>query len=99
MWARVSRFRGPPDRIDDDIAQTRQAAEAVAAIPGSRGIYYMVNRESGQTMAVTLWEDEESLRASEEQANKIRQESADQAGQEIAGVERYEVAYQPESAL
>jgi nickel-dependent lactate racemase len=50
-------------------------------------------------MAVTLWEDKGSLRASEQKANQIRKESADNVGQEIVSVERYEVVYQPEDTL
>lgn len=99
MWARVSRFRMPAERIGDDIEASKEAARSVKDIPGSRGLYYLVDRETGQTMAITLWDDEKSLRASEERANQIRKDSTDQAGGEILGVERYEVAMQPDDAL
>lgn len=60
-------------------------------IAGFRGVISMVDRTSGDSLAVTLWESEEAMRASEEQANQMRQQMAQAAGDEIRGVERYEV--------
>lgn len=95
MWARVSRFKGPVDRVDEDILDSKRRAGEVASIPGSRGIYYLVDRETGDAMALTLWESEQALRASEEQADRIRKESASQVGAEIVEVRRFEVAIEP----
>jgi hypothetical protein len=42
---------------------------------------------------VTFWESEEALRASEEAADKLREDSAEAMSDTIAGVERYEVGF------
>ena len=68
----------------------------VGEIDGFDGVYFLVDRQSGKALSITLWESEESMRASEEEANRLRSESAQAGRQEVAGVERYEVALSPE---
>lgn len=100
MWARVSRFQIPKNRMDEDIEESRKiVTEGVKRIPGSRGVYYLVDRERGETMAVTLWEDEQSMQASEEETARIREESTAGEGGKVLGVERYEVAIQPSDVM
>jgi hypothetical protein len=56
-------------------------------------------------LTITLWESEEALLASEEEATQLRSEhrgqwdqvpNAEAGSQKVAGVERYEVAISPE---
>jgi heme-degrading monooxygenase HmoA len=60
-------------------------------IAGYKGIIGLLDRESGKSLSVTFWEDEQAMRASEEEANRLRGESAEAGGETVAGVERYEV--------
>lgn len=100
MHARVSTFDIPKDKIDDDIALSRdQITRAVRELRGSRGVYYLVDRDRGRTMAVTLWEDAEAMRESEEAAARIREEGTAEEGGTIVSVERFEVAFQPADVL
>lgn len=71
---------------------------------GIPGVYLLVDRQSGKVLTITLWESEEALRSSEEEATQLRSEHSGQwdqvpttqaSGQEVAGVERYEVAISP----
>jgi heme-degrading monooxygenase HmoA len=53
----------------------------------------LVDRQTGNAIAITLWEDESAMRASEERANALRAQAADEMGAGAApSVERYEVA-------
>lgn len=90
MYARVSRFHGSSG-AGSGAPPSDEALAAMRGIPGFRGVISMVDRASGDSLAVTLWESEEAMRASEEQANRMREEMAQAAGDEIRGVERYEV--------
>ena len=63
---------------------------------GFEGVYYLVDRQSGKALTIILWESEEAMRASEEEANRLRSESAESAGATVENVERYEVAISPE---
>ena len=51
------------------------------------------DRQTGKTLGVTFWESEQALKASEEAANSLREESAEALSDTIAGVERYEVGF------
>ena len=93
MFARVSTFQGSPDRTAEGISVAREQILPAARLQdGFRGIYILFDRGSGRSLAITLWETEEDLRASEEAALRARTESAVTAGEVVLGVERYEVA-------
>jgi hypothetical protein len=51
----------------------------------------LANRQTGTTLGITFWENEEALKASEEAADRLREDSAEAMSDTIAGVERYEV--------
>ncbi len=95
MFARVSTFQGPPDQTAEGIRVAREQILPAARLQdGFKGIYLLFDRESGRSLAITLWETEEDIRASEDAALRARTESAEAAGEIIVGVERYEVALQ-----
>ncbi len=106
MFANVSTYQGPPDQIDDGIRYAQEnILPTLKEVEGFEGIYLLVDRQSDKVLTVTLWESEEALRASEEEANQLRSEhrgqwdqvpTAEVGGQEDAGVEGYEVAISPE---
>ena len=91
--ARVSTLEGPPETVDEG---TRQLIDTTVPqlrqIGGYKGIVGLGDRGSGRVKVITLWETEQALSASEEQANRLREEAAEGGGSRIAGVDRYEVA-------
>ncbi len=92
MHARVSIFEGAPDEIDEALRQAReQVLPQAKQMDGFKGLIALGDRQSGKTLGITLWESEEDMRASEEAANRLREESAEAGGGTVAGVERYEV--------
>ncbi|MBE0476694.1 MAG: hypothetical protein IBX62_06345 [Coriobacteriia bacterium] len=95
MYARVSRYEVPIDRLDEDIRDVDKAEKAVSGMPGSLGLYYLVDRESGKTMSVTLWESGKAMRDSETAADRLRRETTSAVSAKIVSVERYEVVAQP----
>ena len=96
VFARVSTYRGDPEQIDEGLNYAREnILPRVQQVDGFEGVYYLVNRESGNALTITLWESEEAMRASEEEANRLRSESADAASATVENVERYEVAISP----
>ena len=95
MYARVSRYEVPIDRLDADISGADATEKRIEEMPGSLGLYYMVDRQSGKTMAITLWETEQALRDSEMAASRLRDETTSAASADIKAIERYEVVAQP----
>ena len=95
MFARVSTFQGPPEQTAEGIRVAReQILPAARLMDGFRGIYLLYDRESGKSLSITLWETEADMQASEEAASRVRAESAETSGEQVVGVERYEVALQ-----
>ena len=92
MHARVSIFEGSPEQVDGVFDQAReQVLPRGRQLDGFKGVIALGDRQSGKTLGITFWENEEALRASEEAANSVRSGTAEASGQQIAGVERYEV--------
>lgn len=92
MHARVTTISGSPADADAGIENFRANVVPFARDQG-KGAILLVDRESGEAIAITLWEDEQSLRATEESANALRANAAGQMGASQAPtVGRYEVA-------
>jgi heme-degrading monooxygenase HmoA len=58
---------------------------------GFEGSLILANRRSGEIVAVTLWESEEAMRATEGASYWLRAFGAEAAGGEVTGLDRYEV--------
>jgi hypothetical protein len=92
MHARVTSIAGSPADADAGINDFRANVVPFARDHG-KGAILLVNRESGEAIAITLWEDEQALRASEEAADELRAGAAGQMGAtQTPTVGRYEVA-------
>jgi len=92
MFARVSTFQGTAEGVAQSLTRTTDVLERAEALAGFKGMYYLVDRESGKAMSMTLWESESDLQAGVEAANQIRSEESAVDGYEILAVEHFEVA-------
>lgn len=81
----------PPE--GDLSAHAETAVQQVRGLPGFLGVYWLVDRATGNAVSLTLWEDEEAMKASEQKADRIRVETARREGQQIVSVDRYEVGF------
>ena len=93
MHARMSIFEGPPDKIDEGVRHAREVIlpQAKEIDPGFKGIIALTDRQARKMVWITFWESEEAMRASEEAANQLREQTVEVAGGMVAGVESYEV--------
>jgi heme-degrading monooxygenase HmoA len=91
-FARVSRYQIPLEKVNVAISQASPTAPQVRGIPGNTGGYLLIDRKTGTALSVTLWESEEALEASVEQANKIRAQITERLGGSISSVESFMVA-------
>jgi len=91
--ARVSLLEGSPESIDAGLEKTRgDTLPKVRAINGNIGAIGLADRENGRVSMITLWDSQDSLRASAEEADQLRRRTADMGEQQIANVAQYEVA-------
>jgi heme-degrading monooxygenase HmoA len=93
MFARVNRFQDDPANLDESerVAET-EVVPQLKTIPGFQGVLSLVDRTSGESLAITFWETEEAMRASESDADRLREEIRDSTGSQVRTVERYELA-------
>ena len=95
MHARLNRLDGSPDRYDDTVRRTEEViVPLLRGIDGFQGFTVLGDRERGSFIAISFWESEEAMRASEEAVGQPRKDAADAAGATDPVVERYEVVIQ-----
>jgi len=83
---------GSPDQADQGVANFRDNVVPGVKEMGGHGAILLLDRDSGNAMAITLWDDEAAMRASEERANQLRRTASEEMGAaEQPRVERYEV--------
>ena len=91
--ARVSLLEGSPESIDAGLDRTRgDTLPKVRAIDGNVGAIGLADRDNGRVSMITLWNSWDSMRASAQEADQLRQRSADISDQKIANVALYDVA-------
>ena len=92
MYAGISTLEGSPEHIDEGLRQVREnVLPQIQQQEGFKGMVALADRQTGKTLGITFWESEEALKASEEAAERLREDSAEAMSDTIAAVERYEV--------
>src|SRR5262249_42434822 len=91
--ARVSLLEGSPESIDAGLEKTRgDTLPKVRAIAGNGGAIGLADRGNGRVSMITLWDSGDSMRASAQEADQLRQRTADFSDQKIANVALYDVS-------
>ena len=92
MYARLTRFQGPPDRLEDGIFLLHDQVIPRARLRnGQVSGYWLLDRASGQGVVVSLWETEAAMHASEDAAAQLRQAVVEHIGGTVLSVEQFEV--------
>lgn len=96
MFARASTIVGSREKVDEAVSMLEsQVLPQIKQLDGFSGVLGLVDRETGRSLVITLWETQEALRASEEAATRVRDETAKELGAAGAPtVDRYEVVLQ-----
>jgi hypothetical protein len=93
MWARVVRFHGDPADRDRGVALlNEQLIPTMRQWDGFMSGYWLADKE-GKMIGVTLFENEDALKASEAAAEALR-ERGKEVGVTIDSVEAFEVIAQ-----
>ena len=93
MHARVTRLEASADRLDEMVRQFEaNTIPVLEGLDGYKGYVLLGDRTNGMAMAVTYWESESALQASDDAVAPERERAA-QAADAASGptVERYEV--------
>jgi heme-degrading monooxygenase HmoA len=94
MFARVSTYEGRPEQLDEMHHEgLEHVLPALEMQDGYSGGLVLADRQSGKVLAVTLWESEQAMEATEDASEWLRIFSAESARGTICSVQRYEVLY------
>ena len=94
MFARVTTLEGPPEQIDEALRHVRERVlPRIQQYDGYNGFITLGDRRAGRILGISLWRSEQALRSTEEEANRLRRETAEAVGQAIASVESYDVPF------
>ena len=93
MHARVTRLEASADLLDEMTRQFEaQSVPVIEGLDGYKGYILLADRTNGAAMAVTYWESEEALQASEDAVAPERERAVQTSGATSGPtVERYEV--------
>jgi hypothetical protein len=92
MHARVTRYEGgAPDAIEENLQRKKHVLPTEPGqTEGMKGVVFLADRGTGTITVISLWKDDEALRASEDEATRVREEVMEPG--ETASVEHCEVA-------
>jgi heme-degrading monooxygenase HmoA len=92
VYARATTFHARPGSIDDGIAYCRdEVLPLIRDIEGCIGLSMMVDRATGRCIATSAWENEDTMRASDERLAAVRGRAGEILGADPE-VEEWEIA-------
>ena len=95
MFARVTNwtFEPTPEQVESFIRRGRdEVMPAARKLPGNQAFVWLVDREHGRGLTITLWADAEAEQASALTANQFRIGTSQSTGVSMTSAERYDVA-------
>ena len=93
MFARVNRFQDDPANLEEsERVAEQEIVPQLQRVPGFLAVLSLVDRASGESLAITLWESEEAMHSSEQDADRFRGELKERTGSNVVNVQRYEVS-------
>jgi heme-degrading monooxygenase HmoA len=96
VYARTSSWTGSPDALDkwaEHVAAN--VAPMVANLPGNAGAYFLVDRDAGRALTLTVWETEDAALASDANADQSRDRTVAATGVALDQRGRYTVVARP----
>ncbi len=95
MFGRVGIFSGPPQRVDDDVTQQarEQTLRTLQTISGFAGLHIFADRQTGKTIAISLWETEAAVQAWEHMRGPIVAEQVRPTGRTEQESGLYELVF------
>lgn len=92
MFARVQTLRQPAEKLDELTKLAREQIPTAHELTGFRGFYYLIDRDNGKALVISLWETEEDLRRLEANNASMREDLKAEARLESPASETFEVA-------
>jgi heme-degrading monooxygenase HmoA len=93
MFARTSTWSGSPEALqkwaDNSVSTVKGFVEG---LPGNAGVVFLVDRDGGTALTVTLWDSDDAAKATDRFAEQSRAATVAATGTELIARGSYEVA-------
>jgi heme-degrading monooxygenase HmoA len=84
MVARTSTWAGSPEALDKSAGHVRgQVSGFVRGLPGNVGAVFLVDRDAGTALTLTLWDSEDAAVATDKFADQSRASTVEATGVEL----------------
>ncbi len=94
MFARVHVLQTTPQQSDTGLEIVRdQLLPWLRDASGFRGLIRLLDRENGKTLVISLWADEEALKASTDAGERLAALTAQTTGATRLAIEQYEATF------
>lgn len=92
MFARTSTWSGSAEALQNwtDNA-VNEVMSFVKGLPGNAGVVFLIDRDGGTALTLTLWDSEEAARATDQFAEQSRAATVAATGAELVARGSYEV--------
>jgi hypothetical protein len=91
VFARLHVLQTTPEQSDRGLEIVRdQLLPWLRDTSGYRGLIRLLDRENGKTLVISLWADEEALKASNEAIDRLAELTAETTGATRVALEQYE---------
>jgi len=92
MFARTSTWTGSAVALQNWSEHASRTVKGfVEGLPGNAGIIFLIDREGGTALTLTLWESSEAAEATDRFAEQSRASTVAATGAELVAQGRYEV--------
>jgi heme-degrading monooxygenase HmoA len=92
MFARTSTWSGSPEELQkwaDHAASTVKGF--VEGLPGNAGVVFLIDRDGGTALTLTLWDSQDAASATDKFAEQSRTSTVAATGTELVARGSYEV--------
>jgi heme-degrading monooxygenase HmoA len=91
MHARVSTYQ--TDDPEGLVEGFKSVSSDLEQVDGFSHGYFLVDRDGGKALSITIWESDEALRASQSKADELRKRGTEASGTSINSVDHYEISH------
>jgi heme-degrading monooxygenase HmoA len=90
MFARVSAYHADEDN-EKLLGAFQETIGPLQVVDGFSHAYFLVDKDTGRAVSITIWDDESAMDASEAGGEERRQRRAEISGASVDSVDHFEV--------
>ncbi len=91
MFARVSNYETPLERLDAAVEAFTHVIDEIREANGLHAAYVLMDKATGRTVTISLWDNRATMEESRVDASILRSDAVQSLGGVMLSVDEYEV--------